>query len=184
MKKIFESGLIVLGLSISLGLLFTGTFAFATEPKYNSNMSYHVKKDEVMDYAQNNLELTTKIKKKVETKNKSEEYIVEISKGNVIVKNKNTGKKTTAYRKGNAKYLSQVNFYFYDATFILMITDDGKLYANVYSSDKKDVKFRKIKMNMKVESLMIRESVKRFYEYPIVSLYGVDKDGNWEIAKL
>ena len=65
-----------------------------------------------------------------------------------------------------------------------MITDDGKLYANVYSSDKKDVKFRKIKMNMKVDSLMIRESVKRFYEYPIVSLYGIDKDGNWEIVKL
>ena len=137
-----------------------------------------------MDYAQNDLTLTNKISKKVETSKKKVEYSVEISKGNVIVKNKNTGKKTTVYRKGNAKGLAQVNYYFYDATYILMVTEDGTLYANVYSSDKEDVKFRKIKMNMKVNSLMIRETVKRFYEYPIVSLYGVDKEGNWEIAKL
>ncbi len=183
MKKILENTGIVLGISIVLGLMFTGSLAFA-EPKVKTNKSYYVEKTENVNYTQSDLELSTKLTKKVETEKNTTEYSVEISKGNVILKNVNTGKKLKVYKKGNAKYLAQVDYYFYDTQYILIITDNGAVYANVYPNSSYDVKFRKIKMNMKVDKIMTRETNKRFYEYPIVSLFGVDKDGNWEAIKL
>ena len=183
MKKILENTGIVLGISIVLGLMFTGSLAFA-EPKVNTNKSYYVEKTENLNYTQSDIELTTKLTKKVETKKSSTEYSVEIDNGNVVLKNVNTGKNLKVYKKGDAKYLAQVDYHFYDTQYILIITDKGAVYANVYPNSSYDVKFRKIKMNMKVDKLMVRETNKRFYEYPIVSLFGIDKDGNWEAIKL
>lgn len=185
MKKVLENVGIVLCFAIIIGFMFTGSLAFASEPKYKDNKSYYFKKDEKsLNYHNIDLVLSDSLLKKVETSKSSIEYRLDIIDGNVISTNLNDGSKTKVYSKGNAKSLAQVDYYYYNSAYTLIVTDNGELYANVYQNNDYRVKFRKIKTDKKIEKLTTTETEKRFYDYPSVELYGVDLDGNWEPIKL
>lgn len=187
MKRFLSNFFINFGIILSLitvfTLLFTGTFVFASEPKTVLNKSYYVEKKQADNYTEKYLELSNKLSRKIETSKASYEYSLKIVDGNVIATNLNTNKKETVYKKGNAKYLSSINYY-YNCEYTVIITEDGTLYANVYSNSQDAMKFRKIKTDNKISKIMVHETVKRFYDYPIVEVFGVDEKGNWESIKL
>ena len=174
---------IIMSLIVVFTLLLTGTYVFASEPKTVLNKTYYIEKKQDANYSEKYLDLSNKITRKIETSKVSFEYSLEIVDGNVIATNLNTNKKETVYKKGNAKYLTSINYY-YNCEYTVIITDDGTLYANVYSNSKDLTKFRKIKTDNKISKIMVHETKKRFYEYPIVEVFGVDTEGNWESIKL
>ena len=111
-------------------------------------------------------------------------YDVQIVDGNVIQKNVNTNTSSKIYTKGDAKYLAEVNYYFDDACYILVTTEDGDLYANVYKNNEDKAEFRKINTNFDIDNLKVREKELGFYDYPDVSLFGQEQDGKWKEIKL
>ncbi len=186
MKKVLENVGIVLCFAIIIGFMFTGSMAFASEPKYDTtNKSYYFKRDEKsLNYHNIDLVMSDNLLKKVESSRSSVEYKLIIKDGNVYSDNLNDGSRTIVYSKGDAKALAQVDFYYYNSAYVLIVTEDGSLYANLYTNNDYRVKFKKIKTNNRVTKLTTTETEKRFYDYPIVELYGVDQDGNWELIKL
>lgn len=184
MKKLFENIAIVLGCFIIFGFMLTGTYVFAKNPSPLEKKSYYIERETSNDFVEKEIELTTVLSKKVETAQNSYEYQVKIVNGNVVLINLNTGFKESVYSKGNAKFLAQVDYYYYDSTYILIITDEGEIYANIYSNNQSQIKFRKIKTNNNIVELKIIEKQQRFYEYPSVEIYGVNSKGDWERIKL
>ncbi len=184
MKKVLENVGIVFCCFVIFGFMLTGTFVFARDVKGVENKSYYVEnKTKADNYKEETITLSNKLTKKVETSKNSYEYELEIINGNVVLTNLNSGLKEAVYTKGNAKGLAQVNYY-YDAEYILVVTDNGELYTNIYSNKKNQVKFRKVKTNNKIESFKVVEKTQRFYEYPQVQLYGLNEDGDLELIRL
>lgn len=184
MKRVIENVAIGICCAIIFCFMLTGTYVFAKNPAKIAKKSYHITKEENEDFKEIDLELKTKLAKKVETSQNSFEYEFQIKDGNVILVNLNNGFKESVYSKGNAKYLAVVDYYFYDSAYTLIITDDGNIYANIYTNNSSNVKFKKIKTNNKVSGLKVLEREQRFYEYPSVELYGVSPNGDWERIKL
>jgi len=184
MKKVFENVFIAVGCFIVVVFTLTGTYVFAKDPTVMENKSYYVESADEKDRVEKNLVLSESITKKVETSQNSIEYEFRIVNGNVILINLNNGSKSAVYSKGDAKALATVNYYYYDSEYVLIITEDGSLYANVYANNDYHVKFKKIKTNNKVNGLMVIERPQRFYEYPSVELYGIDPNGSWERIKM
>lgn len=184
MKRVIENIAIGFCCVIILGFMLTGTYVFAKNPSKIEKKSYHIEKEENKDFKEKELELTTKLSKKVETSQNSFDYEFQIIDGNVVLVNLNNGFKESVYSKGNAKYLTVVDYYFYNSAYTLIITEDGSLYANIYTNNNSKIKFRKIKTNNKVTGLKVLEREQRFYEYPSVELYGINSNGDWERIKL
>ena len=183
MKNFFVNFGIVLSILTVLTLLLTGTYVFASEPKQILHKSYYIEKKHNANYTEKYLNLSTSVTKKIESSSVSYEYSLDIKDGNVVATNVNNGKKETVYKKGNAKYITSINYY-YNCEYIVIITDDGSLYANVYSNNQDLTKFRKVKMNNKVSKIVVHETKKRFYEYPIVEVFSIDENNNVEAIKL
>lgn len=175
---------IVFGCLVMFGCMLTATFVFADVKEETVRKSYYVENEESNPAIEHNLELVTKLEKKVTNNRNQFNYSLEIVDGNVILTSLLNGSKEAVYSKGDAKYLTEVNFYYYDASFLLLITEDGSLYSNIYTSNDYRFKFRKIKTDNSVESLKVVETEQRFYEYPKVELYGVNKDNNTELIRL
>ena len=185
MKKFLENIGIVFCCFAIFCFMLTGTFVFARDNKGVENKSYYVENVTKADnYKEESIALSNKLSKKVETSKNSYEYEFEVVNGNVVLTNLNSGLKEAVYTKGDAKGLAQVNYYYYDAAYVLIVTENGDLYANIYSNNKNQVKFRKIKTNNKIESFKVVEKTQKFYEYPQVELYGLDKNGDLESIKL
>ena len=184
MKRVIENIAICFCCVVVFCFMLTGTYVFAKNPTIIEKKSYHIEKDENKDFKEIDLELSTKVSKKVETSQNSFDYEFRIIDGNVVLVNLNTGFKESVYSKGNAKALAVVDYYYYNSAYTLIITDDGSLYANLYTNNNSNIKFKKIKTNNKVSSLKVLEREQRFYEYPSVELYGVNSNGDWEKIKL
>lgn len=184
MKRIIENIAITFCCIIVFGFMLTGTYVFAKNPSKIEKKSYYIAKEENKDFIEKDIELTTKLSKKVETSQNKFEYEFQIVDGNVILVNLNNGFKESVYSKGDAKFLAQVDFYFYDSAYTLIITEDGTLYANIYTNNNSKIKFKKIKTNNKISKLKVLEKEQRFYEYPSVEIFGVNSNGDWEKIKL
>lgn len=184
MKKGLENIIIVFGCIGIFVFMLTGTYVFAKDPTIMEEKSYYLEAEQNKDFVENDLTLSNKITKKVETAQNSIEYELQIVNGNVILINLNNGSKSAVYSKGDAKYLATVDYYYYDSAYILIITEDGSLYTNIYSNNDYHVKFKKIKTVNDVVSLKVLEKKQRFYEYPSVELYGVNSEGSWERIKM
>lgn len=184
MSKKIENISIVLGCIMIFGFMLTASLVFAQGKAPAPKKSYYVEKTASNDFIEKDLELVTKMNKKVETAQNSFEYELDIINGNVVLINLDTGTKEAVYTKGDAKYLASVNFYYYDAAYILIITEDGSLYANIYTNNQNQIKFRKIKTNNKVTGLKVIERKLKFYEYPSVEVYGLNENNDWETIKL
>lgn len=175
---------LVLGLILVFCGMLTGTIVFADTEETVEKKSYYVEAEVTNDSIEKDLELVNSLEKKVTTKNTKLNYRLDIEEGNVILTNLDSNKTKKIYSKGNAKYITEVNFYYYDATYLLIITEDGSLYSNIYSSVEDEIKFRKIKTNNKVTSMKVVETTQRFYEHPKVELFGLNETGDWELIRL
>lgn len=184
MRRILENIAIGICCFIVFGFTLTGTYVFAKNTSKVENKSYYIEKEENKDFTEKDIELTTKSSKNVETTQNKFEYEFQIVDGNVILVNLNNGFKESVYSKGDAKYLANVDYYFYDSLYTLIVTEDGSLYANIYTNNNSKIKFKKIKTNNKISGLKVIEKKQRFYEYPSVELYGVNSNGDWERIKL
>ncbi len=183
MKKLLENTAIVLGCISIFSVMLTFTIVFAKDTNGIQNKSYYIEMSSANDFIESDLNLVKSLTRKVENYNDTNEYKLEIQKGNVVEINLQNGKKSSVYSKGNAKYLAEVNYYYYDSKYILIITEDGDLYANIYKSGEPKVKFRKVKTSQKISSLKVLERKQKFYEYPSVEVYGTDSGDNWSIIK-
>ena len=105
MKRVIENVAIGICCAIIFCFMLTGTYVFAKNPAKIAKKSYHITKEENEDFKEIDLELKTKLAKKVETSQNSFEYEFQIKDGNVILVNLNNGFKESVYSKGNAKYL-------------------------------------------------------------------------------
>ena len=132
MKKVLENIIIVFGCVGLFVFMLTGTYVFAKDPTVMEEKSYYVEAEKDKDYFEKDLVLSNKVTKKVETAQNSIEYELQIINGNVILINLNNGSKSAVYSKGDAKYLTTVDYY-YDSAYVLIITEDGSLYTNIYS---------------------------------------------------
>ena len=184
MKKVLENIIIGFGLVGLFIFMLTGTYVFAKDPTVMEEKSYYVEAEKDKDYFEKDLVLSNKVTKKVETAQNSIEYELQIINGNVILINLNNGSKSSVYSKGDAKFLTTVDYYYYDSAYVLIITEDGSLYTNIYSNNDYHVKFKKIKTVNDVRSLKVLEKKQRFYEYPSVELFGVNSEGSWEKIKM
>lgn len=183
MKKVMENTAIVLGCISIFAVMLTVTIVFAKDTNNIQRKSYYVEMASANDFIEKDLDLVTSLDKKVETYKDSDEYTLEIQKGNVVQINLKDGSKSSVYSKGDAKYLTEVNYYYYDSKYIFVISEKGDLYVNVYKSGESKVKFRKIATNSKISSMKIVEKNQKFYAYPSVEVYGLDKDENLELIK-
>lgn len=164
--------------------MLTATLVFATEGEVITKKSYYIPPTANNKYIEKNVNLVSTMKKSVTIDRSDKTYNLKIVKGNVYQVDIETGEETKVYYKGNAKYLAEVNFYFYDAAYTLIITEDGSLYANIYKNGDTRIKFRKVNTDFKITELKVLEKELKFYEYPNVALYGQSGDGNWKIIKL
>ena len=175
---------LVLGLFIVFVFAVTATLVFATDTRepiiqksYKLEEKYDKKKTNEKD-----LTVVKNITKTVATKGTS--YELSIDKGNVYLTNLKTGSKRSVYSKGDAIGLSEVDLYYYDTQYVLVLTDTGDVYANVYKSSEEDVRFRLVSKGADVKSFRVLETNHHFYEYPAVELYGITESDNWELIKL
>jgi len=184
MKRLFENIGIALSAVIVLALMLSGSFVFAQDKTTVEEKSYHVEDNKNDGYLEKDIELTNKFIKKFENSKNSYEYELSIVNGNVVSKSLSTNNVETIYSKGDAKYLAELNYYYYDSKYIVIITENGELYANVYKSNQSQIKFRKVKTNNKVRSIKVIETTQRFYAYPAVKVFGVNDNGDWELIRL
>lgn len=180
MKKFLENVCIVLSSIIVIALMLSGSYVFAQNKTTIEEKSYYVESDSRDGYMEHDLELSTTLTKSYESVKNSYEYDLSIVNGNVISTSTTTGKKEAIYAKGDAKYIGEVNYYYYDAKYIVVLTEDGDLYVNLYKSNQNNIKFKKVNTKNKIKSLRISEKKQRFYEYPAVQLYGVSESGDME----
>lgn len=183
MKK-FENVKIVLGCIMIFCCMLTATFVFAQGENNNIPKSYYVEKEEDDSSVEKNLELSTTLSKERVTNSNTYDNKLEIINGNVILIDTLTGKKTSVYSKGNAKSLAEVDYYYYNTSYILIITEEGEIYSNIYASSEGKYKFRKVKTNTKIESLKVVETEKKYFEYPSVTLYGLNENSDWELIRM
>ena len=184
MKKFLENAGIVLSIVIVLTLIFSASYVFAKDEPSVEKKSYYVDSSANDGYTERELGLSTKLTKKYENIKNSYEYELSVVDGNVISTSVATGNKESIYSKGDAKYIGEVNYYYYDSKYIIIVTENGEVYANIYKSNQSKMKFRKIATKNKVKDLKVTEKKQRFYEYPSVQLIGIDEEGNEELIKL
>ena len=184
MKRFFENVGLALSAIIVIALMLSGSFVFAQNKNVIEEKSYHVDAHENDGYVEKDIELSTSMIKKFENSKNSYEYQLSVVDGNVISKSMNTGHTEKIYSKGDAKYITELNYYYYDAKYIVIITENGELYANIYKSNQSQMKFKKIKTNNKVRGIKVVETTQRFYEYPAVKVFGLNDNGDWELIRL
>lgn len=175
---------IIFGCVVMFSCMLTATFVFADVKEKPIKKSYYVENEANNTSIELNLDLTNKLEKKVTNNRTQFNYSLEIVDGKVYLTSLTNGSKECVYSKGDAKYLTEVNFYYYDSSYLLLITEDGSLYSNIYSSNDYRFKFRKIRTNNYVNTMKVVETKQRFYEHPKVELFGVDEEGNWELIRL
>lgn len=176
---------LVLGLFIIVVFGLTATFVFATETKDPVVKSY--KLEEKYDNkvtTEKELPIVTNVTKTVKSSKNDTSYELAVVDGNVVLINLSTGVKRSVYSKGDAIGLAEVDYHYYDAQYVLLVTADGDVYANVYKSNQEDVRFVKVSSNANVKSLKVLETKHYFYEYPAVELYGITENDAWELIKL
>ena len=184
MRRFLENVGLALSAIIVVALMLSGSFVFAQNKNVIEEKSYHVDAHEKDGYIEKDIELSTSLIKKYENSKNSYEYELSVVNGNVISKSLNTGYTEKIYSKGDAKYITELNYYYYDSKYIIIITEDGELYANIYKSNQNKIKFRKIKTNNKVKGIKVVETTQRFYEYPAVQVFGLNEKGDWELIRL
>ena len=184
MRRFLENVGIALSAIIVIALMLSGSFVFAQDKTVIEDKSYHVSEHENDGYIEKDIELKDKFIKKFENSKNSYEYELSVVDGNVISKSLNTGNTEKIYSKGDAKYITELNYYYYDAKYIIIITENGELYANVYKSNQSKMKFKKVKTNNKVKGIKVVETTQRFYEHPAVKVFGVNENGDWELIRL
>lgn len=184
MKRFFEDVGIILSAIIVIALMLSGSLVFAQNKTSVEEKSYYVDSQENKGYVEKNIELSTSLIKKFENSKNSYEYELSVVDGNVISKSLNTGRTEKIYSKGDAKYIAELNYYYYDSKYIVIITEKGELYANIYKSSQNNIMFKKIKTNNKVFGIKVIETSQRFYEYPAVKVFGVNENGDWELIRM
>ena len=174
---------IIMGLVFVFGFMLTATFVFAKdkEPEIKK-INYRVQSNPKYNYIEKEISLSKSIEKTVSKNN--ETYKLSVSNGNVILTNTKTNRGRVVYSNGDARGLAEINYYYYDATYIVIVTNKGELYANVYKNNEADVYFRKVKLNNTINKLKVVEKELKFYEHPSIELFGLDDEDNWELIKL
>lgn len=175
---------IIMGCIMIFSLMLTATFVFAKDNELPIRKSYYIEKIADNNYEEKELALVNNLNKTVIGEYDGKSYDLQIVDGNVILKDIATDLTRTIYDLGDAKYLSEVNLYYYNASYILIVTEKGELYANIYKSNDENIEFRKINLKNKIHSLKVIERKIAFYDDPSVELYGLNEDGHWEIIKL
>ena len=175
---------LVLGLFIVFVFTVTATLVFATGTKepvlkksYKIEEQYDKKTTSEKDLS------VVKNVTKTDSKNGTS-YELTVEDGNVYLTNLKNNKKRSVYSKGDAAGLAEVDLYYYDTQYILILSDSGDVYANVYKSNEEDVRFRLVSHDADIKSFKVLETNHYFYEYPAVELYGVSDNDNWELIKL
>ena len=184
MKKFLENVGIVLSIIVVITLIFSASYVFAKDEPTVEDKSYYVESSGKDGYSEKELELSTSLTKKYENVKNSYEYELNVVDGNVVSTSASTGNKESIYSKGDAKYIGEVNYYYYDSKYIIIVTENGEIYANIYKSNQSKMKFRKVATNNKIKELKVVEKKQRFYEYPAVQLFGIDENGNEELIRL
>lgn len=183
MKAVRTFNIIFSVVMISACLFMTNLVMAQTQGEDKPKSFYIEKKDET-GVLEIDPELTTSIEKDGTNDKGSFSYRLDIVNGNVIKTNELTGGRDFVYDGGNALYLSEVNYYYYGAAYIVIITDNGDLYSNVYTNSEGIHEFRKVNTNSPVASLKVLEHELKYSEYPNVEVYGVDASGNWELIRM
>lgn len=184
MKKNYDNITIFFGFLIVFTCMLTATFVFAKDDDGLLKKSYQIEKKENVNYTEKELTLTNKLSKTVVVNGIATNYELEVVNGNVVQTNLDTGEKEAIYAKGDAAKISEVNYYYYNAAYILIVTEDGTLYSNVYKSSEDKTHFVRIKTNNEIQGLKVVEKTIQFYEYPSVELYGVNIKGDWEKIRI
>ena len=184
MKRLLENVGIALSAIIVIALMLSGSFVFAQDKTTVEEKSYHVEEKKNDGYLEKDVELSTKFIKKFENSKNSYEYELSVVNGDVISKSLSTGNIEKIYSKGDAKYIAELNYYYYDSKYIVIITENGELYANIYKSNQSQIKFRKVKTNNKVNSIKVVETTQKFYTNPAVKVFGINENGDWELIRL
>lgn len=181
MKSRLNNMRIVFSCAAIFCCMLTATFVFAQDKGVIAKKSYYVEKTVDNNYVEKNLDLKKSINKTVVNEYEGKTYTLSIKDGDVVATDNNNFN-TVIYDKGDAKYLSEVNLYYYDTAYILIVTEQGELYANIYKSSDENVQFRKLDVN-NIQKLKVIER-ETLYEYPSVELYGLDNNDKWGIIKL
>ena len=177
---------IFLGIIAICTCMLTVTFVMASSKNKEAiHPNYYLGKVADDRYSSKDLVFKSTIKKEVTNNNRVKNYQLKVQNGNVYLINTSNGSKKVVYSKGNAKYLTEVNLYYYDTAYALIITDSGELYANIYRSNEENIMFRKIKTKTRINKLVALEyTFSSFKLYPRVQLYNVDPFGGRELIKL
>jgi hypothetical protein len=176
---------LVLGLFIIVVFTLTATFVFAQDTKDPIKRSYKLDdKYDAKTTSEKDLSIVSSVTKTVSTSKKDTSYELQVLNGNVVLINLSDGTKRSVYSKGDAIGLSEVDLYYYDTQYILVLTESGDVYANVYKSNEENVRFRLVSKGSDVKKIKVLETNHYFYEYPSVEIYGVTENNNWELIKL
>lgn len=172
---------IMMGLVFVFGFMLTATFVFAKdkEPEIKK-INYRVQSNPKYNYTEKEISLV----KSIEKNSNGVTYKLSIVNGHVVLTNTKTNKDKVVYANGDARGLAEINYYYYDATYIVIVTRSGELYANVFKNNEEDVYFRKVKLNNTINKLKVVEKDLKFYEHPAIELFGLDDKDNWELIKL
>lgn len=164
--------------------LFMTNLVMAQTQDTDKPKSFYIEKKDETGVLEVDPRLTTSMEKEGTVGKDSFSYRLDIVRGNVIKTNELTGGRSVVYDGGNAQYLSEVNYYYYGATYIVIITDNGDLYSNVYTNNEGIHEFRKVETNNPIVKLKVLEHELKYSEYPNVEVYGVDVAGNWELIRM
>ncbi len=175
---------IVTGCMAIFFCMLTASFAFVQKEDVITKKSYFIAPASNNEYEEKSIDLVDVVDRTVRVDGLVKNYQVKIKEGKVVQVDLDTGKEMKVYDKDNAQFLVEVNFYYYDSAYILMITDDGQLYTNIYKSSNDPIKFRKVETSTPVKKMKVIERDLKFYEYPNVELYATNDDENWEKIKL
>lgn len=183
MKVVKAFSVIFSVVMISACLLMTNLVMAQTQDT-NKPKSFYIEKKDETGVLELEPKLTTSLEKDGTNGKDSFSYKLEIINGNVVKTNDLTGDVSFVYEGGNAQYLTEVNYYYYGATYIVIITDNGDLYSNAYATGEGLLAFRKVRTNSPVTSIKVLEHELKYSEYPNVEVYGVDAGGNWELIRM